>query len=138
MNGPTGVHVCGDCCCLQSPLDPLKTITWIDGGRAMAEVGGDLDLYTTEQLAAALTDIQARAPRPVLVLVLTDLAFADSNGLGVLVGAYKRAKVRGGGVALVETPEYLRRILRTTGLDVLLPSFDTLEDAWRHLDGVAP
>lgn len=138
MNGTSGVHVCGDRCCVSSPLDPLKVITWVDDGRAMAEAGGDLDIYTSDQLAAALTDIQGRAGRPVLVLVLTDLAFCDSSGLGVMVGAVKRAKVRGGAVALVETPDYLRRILRTTGLDVLLPAFDTLEDAWRHLDAVAP
>jgi len=138
MSGTTDVHVCGDCCCAPSPLDPLKVITWVDGGRAMAEAGGDLDIYTSDQLAAALTDIQGRAARPVLVLVLTDLAFCDSSGLGVMVGAVKRAKVRGGAVALVETPDYLRRTLRVTGLDVLLPSFETLEDAWRHLDAVAP
>lgn len=138
MTGPLGVHVCGDCCCVQSPLDPLKVITWVDEGRAMAEAGGDLDVYTAQQLAAALTDIQARAARPVLVLVLTGLTFADSSGLGVMVGAVKRAKVRGGAVALVETPEYLQRTLRVTGLDVLLPSFGTLEDAWRYLDAVAP
>jgi anti-sigma B factor antagonist len=74
----------------------------------------------------------------VLVLVLTGLAFADSSGLGVLVGAYKRAKVRGGAVALVESPEHLQRVLRITGLDTLLPAFDTLEAAWAHLDGAAP
>jgi anti-sigma B factor antagonist len=137
VNESTGLHEGGDCVCVQPP-DPLKTVTWVDEGRAMAEVAGDLDVYTAQQLAAALTDIQARAHRPVLVLVLTGLAFCDSSGLGVLVGAYKRAKVRGGAVALAEVPEHLQRVLRTTGLDTLLPAFDSLEAAWSHLDGVAP
>lgn len=137
MSGTTGVHVCGDCVCVQSPPDPLRVITWVDEGRAMAEAEGDLDIYTSDQLTAALTDIQARAARPVLVLVLTGLAFCDSSGLGVMVGAVKRAKVRGGAVALVEASEQLQQVLRTTGLDVLLPSFATLEDAWEHLDAVA-
>jgi anti-sigma B factor antagonist len=138
MSGTTDVHVCEDCCRVATPPKPLKVITWVDEGRAMAEVAGDLDIYTAQQLTAALTDIQARARRPVLVLVLPGLAFCDSSGLGVLVGAVKRAKVHGGAVALVETPEHLQRVLRTTGLDVLLPSFGSLEDAWAHLDVVAP
>jgi anti-sigma B factor antagonist len=139
VTGPAGVHECADCVCVQGPPpEPLKVITWLDEGRAMVEVSGDLDMFTSLQLAAALTGIQSTAHRPVLVLVLTDLAFADSNGLGVLVSAYKRAKVRGGAVALVEVPEHLQRVLRVTGLDALLPAFESLEDAWAYLDRVAP
>lgn len=109
-------------------------VTWLDRGRAVAELVGELDVYTARELAAALTAIQKRAQRSVLVLVLTKLAFADSTGLGVMIAAVKRAKQDGGTVALVETPEYFRKVLRITGLDTVLPGFESIEDAFAWLD----
>jgi anti-sigma B factor antagonist len=67
--------------------------------------------------------------------VLTDLSFMDSTGLGLLIGAHKRAVMAGGRVALVGTAPHLKGMLLVTGLAKLLPSFDTLDAAWGWLDG---
>jgi len=117
---------------------PLGVVTWLDRGRAMAELVGELDVYTSRQLAEALVDVQKSARRPVLVLVLEELTFADSSGLGVMVGALKRARADGGAVALVGTPSYFAKVLRITGIDKVLPTFDSFEDAWAWLDETAP
>ena len=104
----------------------------------MAELIGELDVYTSRQLAESLAAVQKTARRPVLVLVLDQLTFADSSGLGVMVGAVKRAKSQGGAVALTGTPEYFAKTLRITGIDKVLPSFSSFEEAWTWLDETAP
>jgi anti-sigma B factor antagonist len=112
----------------------LAVATWLDRGRAMAELCGELDVYSARFLSEKLMAVQHQAPRPVLVLVLENLEFADSSGLGVMVGALKRARAKGGAVALCSTPANLRRVLEITGLDRVLPSFDSLEASWAWLD----
>jgi anti-sigma B factor antagonist len=113
---------------------PLSVETWFDCGRAVAEVSGEIDVYTVKQLDAAVAEVQKLARRPVLVLVLAGLRFCDSSGLGVMVAALKRARQAGGAVALVGVPEHLGKVLRVTGLDAILPVFKTIEDAFGHLD----
>ena len=124
-----------------SPAGPCSTpfhvATRVDQGHATAEIAGEIDIFAWKRLSTSLAEIQARAERPGLVLVLTDLAFIDSSGLGALVTAMRRARQAGGAVALVRAPDSLLKTLRITGLSELLPSFNSLEAAWAHLDGVA-
>jgi anti-sigma B factor antagonist len=108
--------------------------TRIDGRRAVVEVAGGVDIYTAPELRAALKDAQARAERAQAVVVLEHLSFIDSTGLGLLVAAHKRAVVAGGRVALVQASGNLLRVLRITGLDRLMPSFDGLDAAFAWLD----
>lgn len=105
-----------DCVCARAGIGPLEVVTRLDLGRAAAELTGELDVYTARELGAALTEIQKRARRPRLVLVLTNLAVADSCALGVMIAAVKRAKQAGGGVALVEVPEFFAKICGLPGL----------------------
>lgn len=117
---------------------PLPT-TWLDvdatfdDGRAIVTVGGELDIYSCADLRGALLALSG-AGHHRLALVLGELAFCDSSGLGVLIGAYKRASAAGGGVALVEVPGPLLRTLRITGLTNHLPAFPALAEAFVWLD----
>lgn len=115
-------------------VGPLEVETWIDDGWAVAHLVGEIDIYTSRELREAVAAVQARAERPHLVVLLAQLTFMDSSGLGTLVGAYKRTREAGGFLALVGTDERLLRILRVTGLGKLMPSFDSLGAALAWLD----
>lgn len=108
---------------------PLPVATWIDHDLGVVEVGGEVDVYTAPELRAAVTQVQGKAVGPHLLVLLGELTFMDSSGLGLLVGAHKRAVMAGGRVALVGTRESLLRILRVTGLAQLMPSFETASEA---------
>lgn len=108
---------------------PLPVATWIDHDLGVVEVGGEVDVYTAPELRAAVTQVQGKAVSPHLLVLLGELTFMDSSGLGLLVGAHKRAVMAGGRVALVGTRESLLRILRVTGLAQLMPSFETASEA---------
>lgn len=94
----------------------------------MIDVGGEVDLYTAPTLRERLIATIDDGAQKILV-DLTDVAFMDSSGLGVLVGALKRARERGGELALVcrEGPTF--KVLSVTGLDRVFTLFDSVEAA---------
>jgi anti-sigma B factor antagonist len=96
---------------------------------AVVRVRGDLDAYTAsdlrQQLFAALDSGFRR-----LVLDMSECAFVDSTGLGVIVVALKR--VRGGALVIVSPSPELRRVLRIVGLDRVLPTFASSAEAMRR------
>ena len=107
----------------------LDAAHWPVRGATIVELRGELDIFSAPALSALLTTVQRRPDPPHLLLLLRHLAFTDSSGVGVLVGAAKRAKASGTGLALVETPLFLRQILRVTGLAPILPSLATPDEA---------
>jgi anti-sigma B factor antagonist len=63
-------------------------------------MGGELDVYATPALRAALTNVEQTEPE-LLVLDLRGLEFLDSSGLAVLLGAHERASASGRSVRLL-------------------------------------
>lgn len=63
-------------------------------------MGGELDVYATPAVRAALENIEATEPQ-VIVLDLRGLDFLDSSGLAVLLGAQERAAESGRSVRLL-------------------------------------
>ena len=78
-------------------------------------LAGELDLHTSEHLAAALTDALAASPRAVVVEA-EGLAFADSAGLRALLSARDAAQQQGVELRLGEVSPALGRLLDVTGL----------------------
>lgn len=113
--------------------DLLSIGTRVDDGRTVVQLVGDLDVYSCARLRIALTGLSA-AGQHRLAVELAELDFCDSSGLGVLVGAMKRARAGDGGLALVQVPDNLMRVLRITGLTKVLPAFSQLGEAFVYLD----
>lgn len=113
---------------IETSVPWLRVATVVEDGRAVVTVGGELDVYTSAELRDELLALSG-AGHHRLALVLDGLRFCDSSGLGVLVGAYKRATAGGGGVALVDVRDPLLRTLRITGLLRVLPAFSELAEA---------
>jgi anti-sigma B factor antagonist len=99
-----------------------------DGGHAVVSLTGEVDAYNTALLREHLTALAA-AGHHRIALDLAAMDFCDSSGLGVLVGAVKRAAAGGGGVTLFAAPEYFLAILRVTGLSRVLPAFGERAEA---------
>lgn len=111
----------------------LDVETWIDGGRIVVEIGGELDAYSAGVLREELARIAA--PRPLrIAVVMAAVTFIDSAGIGVLVGAVKRARATGGGVALVGCSGRVESILRRMGLHRVFGLCGGLEEAFAWLD----
>lgn len=114
----------------------LDAESWDDRGRTVVELSGELDLFTAPLLRDVLLALDGES-RYYLAIEMSALRFLDSSGLGVLVGATKRAVAGGGGLCLVAVPERMLRTLRITGLLRVMPAFATLQEAFGWLDGLS-
>jgi anti-anti-sigma factor len=85
-------------------------------GRVVMSVHGDLDLYSARRMRDALTDLVDRQGNLDVVIDLKDLAFVDSTGLDVLVGALHRARAIGGHLTLSAPSRAVLQVLEVAGL----------------------
>jgi anti-sigma B factor antagonist len=96
-------------------------------------VAGEIDLFTAP-------DFKQHVAGPIdagvshVVVDLTKTTFIDSSSLGVLIGAHRRLKLRGGSLVIVCANEAIVKTFRITGLDGVFTVVSTIDDA---LDGDA-
>lgn len=87
-----------------------------EGAYTVIEVAGEIDIDSAPELREVLLEVtDAGADR--LVFDLTDVTFVDSVGLGVLVLARKKMRLRQGSVAIVAPTRRLIAIFKISGLD---------------------
>lgn len=84
-------------------------------GTAVIKLVGELDVYTSPQLKEEIVRL-TRQGTGRLVMDLNEVEYLDSTGLGVLLGAARRASERDGSLTLVCDNSRIRRIFELTGL----------------------
>lgn len=91
------------------------------------EVGGELDLHTSTELRDQLTElIDAGDTR--LAVDLADVSFMDSSSLGVMVASLKRAREKGGDIAITGAGGSPLKVLSLTGMDAVFTMAATAAD----------
>jgi anti-sigma B factor antagonist len=106
----------------------LSIDTRVEQGVGVIVATGEIDMATAGALRQAVTDLLASGYSH-LVVDMCPVAFLDSTGLGVLVGARKKVLHISGSLALVcDTPRLLR-LFRITGIDQALPIYPTVDAA---------
>jgi len=100
-------------------------------GYAIVSVAGEIDIATVAQLRERLFGL-ATSGCP-LVADLDQVSFIDAAGLGVLVGAARRAAASGTSLHVVCARHQTRRLFRLTGLDHQIPLACTLAEAMESL-----
>jgi anti-sigma B factor antagonist len=97
-------------------------------GITVLSISGEADLHSAPELRDTIaTAIEDGAQE--LVLDLSATTFVDSMTLGVLLGALKRIRARGGHLRLVVPGADVRRIFEITLLDRVFPLHGTREEA---------
>ncbi len=96
-------------------------------GCAVVVAAGEIDLYTAPALRESL--IRAGESSSRVVIDLTDVTFLDSTGLGVMLGALRRARTAERSVALVGPTDMVKRVLQITGLDQVFTTYARLDEA---------
>lgn len=97
----------------------------------LVSVAGEIDLFTAPEFKQRIgAPIDAGAVR--LVVDLSQTTFVDSSSLGVLIGAHRRLRRRGGSMTVVTDNDAIVKTFRITGLDGVFTLVATLQDA---LDG---
>jgi anti-sigma B factor antagonist len=106
----------------------LSLSTRIEGGVAVIEAAGDVDVYSAPAFRKQIVDL-VDAGHLHLVVDLDGLEFLDSTGLGVLVGGLKRVRAHRGSLRIVCTKEHIIKPFRITGLTKVFAIHPTLAEA---------
>jgi anti-sigma B factor antagonist len=88
-------------------------------GRVIVKASGELDLSSAPELEAALREAQAE--RGEVVLDFSELAFIDSTGVHVVLGAFHAAESAGMGFAITGVAGEVLRAFELVGLVDRLP-----------------
>lgn len=100
----------------------------INGQTVAIRLAGDVDLYVAADLREAVGQ-QIDSGRSRLIIDLTEATFIDSTTLGILVGAMRRLRTRGGRLAVVCPNPVIARVFEITGLNRMFGVFETREQA---------
>jgi anti-anti-sigma factor len=101
----------------------------LDSGIAVVTIAGRLAMGgETERLDATVKGLLQQDQKR-FVLDITTLDYVDSSGLGMLVSCLTNVKKAGGELKLAGANPRIRRILAMTGVDTMMPMFDTLAAA---------
>ena len=95
----------------------------VDGHRIVS-VRGEVDVYSAPTLRKTLQDSMDEQ-HPSLLVDLSDIAFIDSTGLGVLVAGQNKAIELGGKLDVVCDQERVLKLFRITGLDEVFGIYPT-------------
>ncbi len=95
----------------------------------VVEVAGEVDLHSAPQLRAEIGRAIEQSAPPRIVVDLAGVTFLDSTGVGVLVGALKRAREAGGLLHFCNPQPRVCRVFEVTGLLGALPLFATRDEA---------
>ena len=91
-------------------------------------VTGEIDLFTAPEFKQrVMAPIMAGVDR--VVVDLTQTTFIDSSSLGVLIGAHRRLKSRGGRLVVACDTDAIIKTFRITGLDGVFTVVSTPEAA---------
>jgi anti-sigma B factor antagonist len=104
-----------------------------EAGHHVIAVRGEIDLFTAPDLKQVLTDAIEGGEHRV-VIDLSEVSFLDSTALGVLIGAVKRLRSRGGALAIVNTDPSIAKTFEITGLDQIFTILPSRADALAALD----
>lgn len=109
-------------------IEPLTLTEERRGDTVVVRCAGELDTATVGALRARLQEVQVDGASD-LVVVLDDVTFMDSLGLGALIGAHKRARVLQGSLSIVCTSRPVMTVFTATSMHRVLRIVGSLDEA---------
>lgn len=104
-------------------------------GCSVIEVEGEIDIYSSNQLKTTiLEEIESGAKR--VAVVLSNVDYMDSTGLGLLIGAYKSLREKRGSLVVVSPSPRIVRIFEVTGMNKIFDIFPSVDDAFASEESV--
>lgn len=81
-------------------------------------VCGEIDIYNARQFKEKLYHIVDKSESDIII-DLGKLNYIDSTGLGIFVGALKKARLNGRNICIENTKDNIKKLFTITGLDKL-------------------
>jgi anti-anti-sigma factor len=104
--------------------DEFRMSSQRDGDTHTIRLFGELDLATVDAVQHELERVEG-TDAPAIVVDLSGLAFMDSTGVRLLVGAHARSRTHADRLTLLRGSAAVQHVLAVAGLDDQLPFADT-------------
>lgn len=98
-----------------------------DGGVTLVTLVGELEVSEAPVLRDLLGSLVA-GPQSRVLLDVVQVGFIDSSGIGVLVGAHRRAQEAGARLGVAGPQPGVRRVFELTRTDRVLNIFDSVPE----------
>lgn len=96
-------------------------------------IGPELDHHEARKIRR-ITDEQLRRSRARnIILDFSDTDFMDSAGIGMIIGRYKEANLRGGKVCVIHAGHTIQKLIEISGLYKLVYEYGDLDEALAHI-----
>jgi len=103
----------------------------VDGVKVVACKG---KLMLGEEMTAFGNQVRSILEQnPVIVMDLSGLTYADSSGIGTLMGLFIAARARGGEIKFAQPSDRLSQVLKTMQLVGVMGLYPHVDDAVRSL-----
>lgn len=96
-----------------------------------AILNGELDHHSTLCARADVDHAMEIYRAKHLVLDFSGVGFADSSGIGMIMGRYNKVKEKHGRIVLCGCSPYMRKILEMAGIFTIIAEADDRESAMR-------
>lgn len=93
-------------------------------GTLYLHLPSEIDHHSSREIREKTEEYLRESGIRRIVFDFSRTTFMDSSGIGALLGRYKRMKERGGSVAVCCVDDRIRRLMRISGLDRLIPETD--------------
>ncbi|TML98833.1 MAG: STAS domain-containing protein [Actinobacteria bacterium] len=100
----------------------------LEDGLVLIDVRGEVDLFSVDELRAALEDAE-EAGHVRLIVDLSAVNMIDSTGLAALVGVHRRLLRVGGEMIVIISSAKVWSKFTMTGLDNVFPVASTRQEA---------
>ena len=100
----------------------------LDSGILGINLSGRMDINGTQQIDLKFTALTATRRGRILV-DLSNVTFIASVGIRTLISSAKAQKLRGGSMVLFKPNSQVEEVLRTTGIDAIIPIAHDIEAA---------
>jgi stage II sporulation protein AA (anti-sigma F factor antagonist) len=97
----------------------------------------EIDAHSAERLRASVDAAFEKSPCTHIVFDFAKVGFMDSSGIGMLIGRYKHAEKRGGGLALANMNNEMTRLYTISGLAKIIRQFPSVDEAVAAIKGGA-
>ena len=93
-------------------------------GKMICCLSGEIDHHSSRNIRDSIDRLIIQNKPQILVLDLSEIAFMDSSGLGLVLGRYRKIKECGGDMFLCNTNPQTLKILKMAGVDKIIKNID--------------
>lgn len=86
-------------------------------GILIVKISGEIDHHSSRIMRTDIDSNMEHSLPKKLVLDFSNVSFMDSSGIGLIIGRYKLIKNFGGEVFIVNSNDYILRLLEIAGID---------------------